>query len=52
MWVKYITDFEDGAKKKKSKGFPGGAMVRSPPANAGDTGSIPGLGGSHMLRSS
>ena len=28
--------------------FTGGAVVRSPPANAGDTGFIPGLGGSHM----
>ena len=26
-------------------------MVESPPANAGDTGSSPGLGGSHMPRS-
>ena len=33
-------------------GFPGGAVVESPPANAGDTGSGPGLGGSHMPRSS
>ena len=33
-------------------GFPGGAVVKNPPANAGDTGSIPGPGGSHMLRSS
>ena len=32
-------------------GFPGGAVVGSPPANAGDTGSSPGLGGSHMQRS-
>ena len=23
-------------------GFPGGAMVKNPPANAGDVGSIPG----------
>ena len=33
------------------KGFPGGAVVGSLPANAGDTGSSPGLGGSHMPRS-
>ena len=33
-------------------GFPGGAVVESLPANAGDTGSGPGLGGSHMPRSS
>ena len=32
-------------------GFPGGTVVRNPPANAGDTGSSPGPGGSHMLRS-
>ena len=30
-------------------GFPGGAVVENLPANAGDTGSSPGLGGSHML---
>ena len=35
----------------KFKGFPGGAVVESPPANAGDTGSSPGLGRSHMPRS-
>ena len=29
-------------------GFPGGAVVESLPANVGDTGSSPGLGGSHM----
>ena len=32
-------------------GFPGGAVVGSLPANAGDTGSSPGLGRSHMPRS-
>ena len=26
------------------KGFPGGSVVKNPPANAGDAGSIPGLG--------
>ena len=25
-------------------GFPGDSMVKNPPANAGDTGSIPGWG--------
>ena len=34
--------------KVKAEGFPGGAVVENLPANAGDTGSIPGLGGSHM----
>ena len=33
------------------RGFPGGAVVKNPPANAGDTGSSPGLGRSHMLQS-
>ena len=32
-------------------GFPGGAVVKTPPANAGDTGSIPGPGRSHMPQS-
>ena len=32
-------------------GFPGGAVVENLPANAGDTGSSPGLGRSHMRRS-
>ena len=32
-------------------GFPGGAVAENLPANAGDTGSSPGLGGSHMPRS-
>ena len=35
----------------KTRDFPGGAVVKNPPANAGDTGSSPGLGRSHMLRS-
>ena len=33
------------------RGFPSGAVVENPPANAGDTGSIPGPGRSHMPRS-
>ena len=32
-------------------GFPGGAVVESLPANAGDPGSSPDLGRSHMPRS-
>ena len=32
-------------------GFPSGAVVENLPANAGDTGSNPGLGRSHMPRS-
>ena len=41
--------------KKSTKntcwGFPGGTAVENLPANAGDTGSSPGLGRSHMPRS-
>ena len=46
-----------GASQKKCaikntlRGFPGGGVVENLPANAGDTGSCPGLGGSHMPRS-
>ena len=36
------------AKKKKKQDFPGGPVVENPPANAGDTGSIPGPGRFHM----
>ena len=33
----------------KSGDFPGGAVVSKPPASAGDSGSIPDPGGSHVL---
>ena len=36
----------------KARDFPGGTAVKNPPANAGDTGSRPGPGRSHMPRSS
>ena len=39
-------------EKNKYPGFPGGAVVENLPANAGDTGSSPGLGRSHMPQSS
>ena len=39
-------------KKARNRGFPGGTVVENLPANAGDTGSSPGLGRSHMPRSS
>ena len=32
-------------------GFPGGAVVKNPPAKAGDMGSSPGPGRSHMPQS-
>ena len=37
--------------KKVSRGFPGSAVVENLPANAGDTGSSPGLRRSHMPQS-
>ena len=37
--------------KMDHRGFPDGAVVENLPANAGDMGSSPGLGRSHMLRS-
>ena len=37
--------------KKLLKDFPGGAVVKNPPANAGDTGSSPGPGRSHVPQS-
>ena len=37
--------------KIKELGFPGGSLLKNLPATAGDTNSIPDLGGSHMLLS-
>ena len=37
--------------KVKDRDCPGGAVVKNLPANAGDMGSIPRLGRSHMLQS-
>ena len=36
-------------KKKTIWEFPGGSVVKNPPASSGDIDSIPGLGKSHML---
>ena len=38
-------------RNQKGWGFPGGAVVKHLPSNAGDTGSSPGPGRSHMPRS-
>ena len=37
--------------KNHFTGLPGGTLVKNPPANAGDTGSSPDPGRSHMPRS-
>ena len=41
-----MVDFE--RVRKLSGDFPGGTVVKNPPVNAGDTGSSPGLGRSHI----
>ena len=46
--IKLISLYE---LRKKERGFPGGAVVKNQPANAGDTGLSPGPGRSHMPRS-
>ena len=47
----FITGIYTGLLENTHWGFPGGAVVENLPANAGDTGSIPGPGRSHMPRS-
>ena len=42
---------DNSIQSKRSQAFPGGAVVENLPANAGDTGSSPGPGRSHMPRS-
>ena len=49
MWYLYTIEYYLAIKK--NGGFPGGAVVKNPPANAGDMGSSPGPGRSHMPRS-
>ena len=46
-----LSTLKKNIKKKKILGFPGGTVVKNPPANAGDMGSTPGPGRSHMPRS-
>ena len=46
-----ITNHQENAHQNHNEGFPGGAVVENLPANAGDTGSSPGPGRSHMPRS-
>ena len=41
-YMKYVFSF--GLHQSPWWGFPGGSVVKNPPANAGDTGSILGVG--------
>ena len=47
----YLKKQQTSQIKNLTLGFPGGAVVENLPANAGDTGSSPGLGRSHMPQS-
>ena len=51
MQIKTTMRYHFHTHQKDRQGFPGGAVVENLPANAGDTGSSPGLGRSHMPRS-
>ena len=44
----HLTPVRMAIVKKTREGFPGGTVVKNLPANAGDTGSSPGPGRSHM----
>ena len=52
-WPPYHACLRQAEKcsKNNTRGFPGGAVVGNLPANAGGTGSSPGLGGSHVPQS-
>ena len=51
IYVCIVWNYFCKIKKLTMQNFPGGAVVKNSPANAGDTGSIPGPGRSHMPRS-
>ena len=51
MFSEHGRRMDEHIKTLQFLGFPGGTVVKNPPANAGDTGSSPGLGRSHTPRS-
>ena len=51
VYLHFLLKPDKMTAKELKRDFPGGAVVKNLPANAGDTGSIPGLGRSHMPRS-
>ena len=50
MWYIHRMEFCPAKEKEETidRDFPAGAVVKNPPASAGDTGSRPGPGRSHM----
>ena len=46
-----LLNLSDSSIEKLIRDFPGGTVVKNPPANAGDMDSIPGLGRTHMPQS-
>ena len=50
MLAQYLVDLQKDQESPK-RDFPGGTVVKNPPANAGDTGSSPSLGRPHMPQS-
>ena len=51
-WNAAVTSLVGSVKNKKLTDFPACSVDKNLPANAGDTGSIPGLGRFHILWSS
>ena len=49
--VSFHSELTHQQLRNGAEGFPGGTVVENLPANAGDTGSSPGPGRSHMPRS-
>ena len=48
LWGTQATRYYSAIKRNETRDFPGGSADKNPPANAGDTGLIPGPGRSHM----
>ena len=48
LYINYVSIKVFLKKNMHKMGFSGGAVVENLPANAGDTGSSPGLGRSHV----
>ena len=51
VWRQHVSNLYQASKPKTEAGFPGGSVLKSLPANAGDMGSIPAPGRFRMPRS-